>query len=122
VCGAIAPPCPQGCSVCCLRVTARPTSMHSGFMATDLPQQPEAAREDRMDRVSADGSVARMGNQDVCREKSTNRDLRPPVRLAPHRAMRRALMLGARGHRSGAMSPSYLPTSGPWRERRTGGK
>ena len=33
--------------------------------------------------------VARMGNQEVCREKSTNRDLRPPVRVAPHRAMRR---------------------------------
>jgi hypothetical protein len=33
--------------------------------------------------------VARMGNQEVCREKRTNRDLGPPVRLAPHRAMRR---------------------------------
>jgi hypothetical protein len=30
-----------------------------------------------------------MGNQEVCREKSTNRGSKPAVRLAPHRAMRR---------------------------------
>jgi hypothetical protein len=32
-----------------------------------------------------------MSEQEVCREQRTNRDLRPPVRVAPHRAMRRGL-------------------------------
>ena len=36
--------------------------------------------ENRIDRMIRGRVVARMGNQEVCREKRTNRDLGPPVR------------------------------------------